>query len=224
MEETKLKAIILKSTDYKEADKICTAFSLEFGKISVKFNGVKRDKAKLKVFIQPFMLEELECIRRGDFFTVKTGVVLDSYPKILNSYTKTICAYIALDILNQILIKNKAEPQIFLQTIKTLNDMEEKNEYRVLIEFILAFMDLLGEKLNCNSINQNEVTDRVYLDYFTGNFSPIRTADCIEIDKKCYQNLSTDLGNDKLNIMTLKMLNNILRARYSCDLNSFSFL
>ena len=99
MEEIKTKGIILNSNDFGEADKLATVFSLEYGKIVVKFNGVRKQKAKLKSLAQPFSFVEIECFKRGDFFTVKTGLVVDSFPKITNNFTTTICAYIIMEII-----------------------------------------------------------------------------------------------------------------------------
>ena len=45
--ETKVKGIILSTKDYLEADKIASIFSYEYGIISAKFVGVKKEKAKL---------------------------------------------------------------------------------------------------------------------------------------------------------------------------------
>ena len=93
MEEIKTKAIIIKTKDFNEADKIATIFTLEFGKVLAKFNGVKRAKAKLKPLVQPFTFVDLECFKRGDFYTVKTGAVLDSFSKIMKDYSKIISLF-----------------------------------------------------------------------------------------------------------------------------------
>ena len=159
MEEIKTKAIILNSKDYKDADKIVSAFSVDYGKINIKFNGVKKAKAKLKSLVQPFTLIEIECVKQADFFTAKTGMVISSFSKITTDYSKTICAYIIVEILNQVLPKNKAEQEIFLQALKSFKQIEQENAYRATIEFILVFFNLLGEQINLD-INSN----KVYLD------------------------------------------------------------
>ncbi|MBQ8430765.1 MAG: DNA repair protein RecO [Clostridia bacterium] len=218
MEEIKTKAIVLKTTDYGEADKIASLFSLEYGKISAKFVGVKRAKAKLRYLIQPFSFIELECMKRQDFYMVKTGGVIDSFPNIISDYSKTICGYIVVDIIDKILLKNKVEKDIFLLTARALKAIENSNPYRATIDYIIIFFDLLGEALNL------ELTEKMFLDLNLGNFSANRSENCLEIDKKCYQNLSTDLKNENLNKMSLRLLHNIFKAKYDIELNSFSFL
>jgi len=219
MEEIKTKAIVLNSKDFQDSDKIVSVFSADYGKISVKFNGVRKAKAKLKPLIQPFTLIDIECVKRGDFFNAKTGVVLSSFSRISIDYQKTICGFIIVEIINQILPKNKQESEIFIKTLKCLNELEEGNHYRATINFILGFIELLGE-----GVNLNLKSNRIFLDLSLGNFSEEKTFNCIEIDKKCYLNLSNPSENESLNKMSLKLLNNVLRVKYDKEINSFSFL
>lgn len=219
MEEISTKCIILNTSDFGEADKIASAFSLEFGKISIKFNGVRKQKAKLKFLIQPFSYIDIECLKRGDFYVAKTGALLDNFPKIVSNFSKTICAYIIMEIISKVMPKNKVEPELFLETIEALEALEHENEYRVVIGFIVNFFEILGENLTLD-INSN----RVYLDLNLGNFSHEKTINSIEVDKRCYLALSTFSENESTNKMALKMLNNIFKAKYDIEINSFSFL
>ena len=101
--DTKIKGFILNTKDYKDADKIATIFSYEQGIINAKFVGVKKEKAKLKALSQPFTFAEFELMSKKDFYTVKTGTVMDNFPQIISDYTKTISAFILVDILKSIL-------------------------------------------------------------------------------------------------------------------------
>lgn len=219
MEEIKTKAIILNTKDFNEADKIATIFSLDYGKITAKFTGVKRDKAKLKPLVQPFTFVDLECFKRADFYTVKTGAVIDSFAKILKDYNKMMCAYVVLDIINKILPKNKIEKDLFLLTINALKNIETLDCHQSLIEYIINFEKLLGEELNLF-----ETDKRVYLDRFVGNFTEIPDENTVEIDKKVFNALSNPTDNINTKKTCLKLLNTILKLKYDVELNSFSFI
>ena len=219
MQEIKTKGIILNTRDFGEADKIATLFSIDLGKIAVKFNGVRKEKAKLKALIQPFTFIEAECFKRGDFYTIKTGSVINNFPKIVSDYSKTICAYILLEIISKILPNNKAENEIFLLSVATLDKIEKSGHYQALIEFIINFELLLGEQLNLFATN-----DRVYLDKMVGDFTPTRNSTCIEIDKKVFNALIEPTDNESIQKTCLKLLNTILKLKYDVEINSFSFL
>ena len=51
-----INAIVLKSVDYKDNDKILTLYSPEKGKITAGIKGVKKSGAKLKFASEPFAL------------------------------------------------------------------------------------------------------------------------------------------------------------------------
>ena len=46
--DEKTQGIILKLIDYKDADKLASIFTFNFGIITAKFVGVKKEKAKLE--------------------------------------------------------------------------------------------------------------------------------------------------------------------------------
>lgn len=217
--ETKVKGIILNTKDYLEADKIASIFSYEQGVISAKFVGVKKEKAKLKALAQPFTLAEFELITKKDFHTIKQGLVIDNFPLIISDYNKTICAFILVDIIKSILPKNKPENDLFLLSVNALKKIEQEDAEQALIEFIIEFIDELGEGLNLF-----ETDSKIYLDKMVADFTPKPTQNSVEIDKKVYNALIVPTSNSNVKKMCLKLLNTILMLKYDVELKSFSFL
>ena len=217
--DTKVKGIILNTKDYLEADKIATIFSYEQGVISAKFVGVKKEKAKLKALAQPFTLAEFELISKKDFYTVKQGLVIDNFPQIISDYNKTICAFILVDIIKSILPKQKIESDLFLLSVNALKKIEQEDAEQALIEFIIAFIDELGEGLNLFTAES-----KVYLDKMVADFMPKPSINSVEIDKKVFNALSVPTTNTMLKKSCLKLLNTILMLKYDVELKSFSFL
>ena len=217
--ETKLKGIILSTKDYLEADKIASIFSYEQGIISAKFVGVKKEKAKLKALAQPFTLAEFELFAKKDFYTVKQGIVIDNFPQIISDYNKTICAFILVDIIKSILPKNKPENNIFLLAVNALKKIEQEDAEQTLIEFIIEFIDEMGETLNLF-----EPTGKVYLDRAVADFTTTANINTVEIDKKVFEALRVPTINSNFKKMSLKLLNTILMLKYDVELKSFSFL
>ena len=77
MNEIKVKGIVLKLTDYKDADKLASIFTLEEGKILAKFVGVKREKAKLKSVAQSFVLAEFNINKKANKRTITSAYMLE---------------------------------------------------------------------------------------------------------------------------------------------------
>ena len=221
--EKKFKGIILKLTEHKDADKLASVFSLEFGKIGVKFTGVKRDGAKLKSVAQPFCFAEF--VATGNSGLVVTSAeIIDGFTAILTDYNKTICAYIVLDIINSILPKEKPETDIFVLALSALKAIEQENEYLSTINFVLQFINFSG--LALEFVNSNFV----YLDNYSGNFTTEHTQNCVQIDKRIYLAMkeiaekNSTKANDNTLKQILRLLHNILFLKFGEDIKSFNFI
>ncbi len=178
--DTKVKGIVIKLVDYKDADKLAQIFSFEEGIISAKFTGVKKEKAKFKAVAQPFIFADFVLNVKGEHRTVTSVEIIDSFPNLLNDYSRTMVGFVVLDILKRIIPEEKPEQDIFLLTLTALKNLENADTTIALIDFVIKFINLSGMAIEFPNSNY------VYLDLSTGNFSQIRTSNSTEIDKKVY--------------------------------------
>ncbi len=224
--DVKDKGIIIKLTDYLEADKLASVFSLQQGIITAKFAGVKKEKAKFKAVAQPFCFADFDLAEKNAQFIVTQASVIDNFFGIVADYNKAICGYIILDIINSLVPKGKTEPEIFLTTLNSLKELETCDHYPATIRFIVKFIDLCGMGLEFFDAKH------VYLDKISGNFTPSANQDCIQIDNKVYEaikNICTQ-QNEKTSAQettlkqAIRLLHNILLAKFGEDIKSFSFI
>ena len=222
--EERVKGIVVKTIDYKEADKLASIFTLERGLISTKFTGVKREKAKLKSFTQPFVFADFILNKNGNLRTVTSASLIDNFSGILAAYDKTICGYIVLDMIRSILPSEKEEPDIFLLTLSALKNIEEKDPKLATIDFVLKFIDFAGMGLSF------DLDNIIYLDKTTGNFTDKKEYNSVQIDKKVYsliKNINDGIEvTEKNNLVSqaLRLLHNILYIKFNVDLKSFEFI
>ena len=225
----KVQGIVLKLTDYKEADKLASIFTLEQGIILAKFTGVKKEKAKLKALAQPFVFAEFNLNSKGNLKQVINATLLDNFYPILNDYNKTICAYIVLDIINTILPQNKVESELFVLTLNTLKNIEKYNPYIATIDYILQFLNFSGVGLELPQ------TEYVYFNKFNGEFEKNSTSNSVQIDKKIYAilkeiNLNEVFQNGNVLIkeenlkQILRLLHNVIFIKFNEEIKSFSFI
>ena len=222
--EERLKGIVLKTIDYKEADKLASIFTLEHGLISAKFTGVKKEKAKLKAFTQPFVFADFILNKSGNLRTVTSASLIDNFSGIIASYEKTICGCIVLDIIRSILPSEKEEQDVFLLTLSALKNIEEKDEKIATIDFILKFINFAGLGLSF------DLDNIIYLDKTTGNFTDKKEYNSVQIDKKVYSLIKNI--NDGVEVIeknntfsqALRLLHNILYIKFNVDLKSFEFI
>lgn len=224
MTDEKVKGIVVKLVDYKDADKLASLFTLERGLVTAKFTGVRRDKAKLKGVAQPFTFAEFNLINKSNMRTIISADIIDNFFNLQSNYDKMMCGYIVLDIVRSILPVEKIEQDIFLLTLSALKDIETNNEYVATIKYILEFLSFSGMKLelpNCNYI---------YFDSLSCEFINSRNSTSQELDKKVYATLrAIDNGEStELNMIVLKQilrfLHNVIYLKFDEDIKSFSFI
>lgn len=222
--EEKFKGIVVKLNEYKDADKLASIFSLENGKISAKFTGVKKDTAKFKAIAQPFTFAEFTASFKGQYATITSADLIDNFSNILSNYNKTICGYIVLDMLKTLLPNQKQEKDIFVLTLSSLKNIEEQEEFSYTVDYILKFITLSGMGLQFPENNY------VYLDNITGNFVAEHIQGATQIDKKVYQALKNISQNIEIENSTnvlkqcLRLLHNIIYLKFNEDVKAFNFI
>ena len=222
--DEKSQGLVLKLIDYKDADKLASIFTFDFGIITAKFVGVKKEKAKLKAVAQPFTFAEFNFATRAGNKVVAGANLIDNFYNILVDYNKTICGYIVLDIIKSILPENKPETDLFYLAISSLKNIEENNEFVSTIDFILKFLNFSGMGVEFVK------SDFVYLDKTTGDFLSQKNNNSVQIDSRVYKALKTINNNEQqeFNIHTLKqclrLLHNIIIIRFGTEIKSFQFI
>jgi len=217
MEETKIKAIVLKSVDYKDKDKVITLYSIELGLISVILKNCKGSNYKLKFAYNPFSFAEFEIFKIDEIFFVKTATLIESFFNLTQDYSKYL---IANNILEIILKTNKMlEPNsiLFINTLKALNvlDNDENINYKVLIiKFILGTTKVNGFKLNfnkCSVCNLNYI-NKVYLNLETGSLEcgSCKSNYSVLIEKDVFNLLSKINSKEITNLQNLDYPNTLL--------------
>jgi len=222
--DEKTQGLVIKLIDYKDADKLASIFTYDYGVITAKFVGVKKEKAKLKAVAQPFTFADFNFTMRANNRVVSGANLIDNFYQLLLDYNKTICGYIVLDIIKTILPESKPEQDLFLLTINALKNIETKNEYVITIGFILKFLNFSGFEVILPE------TEYVYFDKYTADFVSTRTEYSVQIDKNVYNVLKQIADNEEVscNSNTLKqilrLLHNIIFTRYGTEIKSFEFI
>ncbi len=223
--EYKSTGIILELTHYKEADKLAKIFTLENGIVSAKFVGVKKEKAKFKAVAQPLVYADFIINKNGQTNTIIQAEIIDSFAGILSNYNKTMCAYIVLDIVRSILPTEKIEQDLFMLTLASLKNIEEKNELVSLIDYILKFCSFSGTELLFADANKS-----IYLDINSGNFTNLKDVNFSLIDKKVYSTIF-DINNQTKREykeaelkQALHLLHNIIYLKFDANIKSFQFI
>ena len=147
MTEKIIDAIVLKSQDFKDNDKIVYLFSPAEGKFSAVLKGVKKASAKLKFAGEPFCFAEFTCVKRGDMATITNAYQKESFFELRNDITAFYAGVSALEIVSAFAQEGVADPALFVCLIKSLSLMVQGiNPKTVLAHFALCVLDNFGQK------------------------------------------------------------------------------
>lgn len=187
-------AIVLKSVDYKDNDKILTLYSLEKGKITAGIKGVKKSGAKLKFASEPFALCEFVLAEKAGRFTVTGATYIDSFFNLRLNLKKYYASSVILETMNYLTGENEPDHDVFTLCVNAVKHINyQENEIVTLNAFLLNFINALGygiQTLNCNGCGC-KIDGRVFFSSRFAEFycSSCKVDDCKEITLETYNAL-----------------------------------
>lgn len=102
MNQLTTQGIVLRRTEYGEADRILTVLTPEKGKISLMARGVRKSKSKLAGGIELFSTSDLVYIRgKGDLGTLVSARLIKHYGNITKDLPRVQLGYELIALLNK---------------------------------------------------------------------------------------------------------------------------
>ena len=178
--EVKTDAIVLKSIDYKDNDKILTLFSPELGKITAGIKGVKKPKAKLAFSAQPFCFAEYILAEKGGRYTVAGAYLHESFFALRTDILRFYAACAAAEICLGVLMENEKYKGLFIGLIECLKTLAltDADSAEALVGFTLIALQESGYPIDLGYLEEcgGEIGDRLYFDFSNGRFTTFEQA------------------------------------------------
>ncbi len=139
--------MILRSADYRDADRVLTLFTYEHGKVSAIARGARASKRRFAGVLEPYAVIRVELeSTRTDLMTLKRAELVRIFPGILADLAKMDVAGAALGLLREAHPARAPDAQIFLHTLQflTVIDLAGDPERAILLGFALRVLALSG--------------------------------------------------------------------------------
>ena len=133
--EVKTDAIVLKTVDYKDNDKILTLFSPSLGRITAGAKGVKKPKAKLSFSAQPFCFAEYILAEKGGRYTVTGAYLHESFFSLRCDIVRFYAACAMAEVCLTVLYENEKHEGLFIALIEGLKALSPRRFH----SFYLAY-------------------------------------------------------------------------------------
>jgi DNA repair protein RecO (recombination protein O) len=183
-------AIVLRRTNYGEADRIITFLTKDYGKVRAIAKGVRKERSKLAGGIEPFCVSTIGFTASNRELSILTSARLQkSYTNILSDYDRLEFAYECLKQINK--ITETVTDGIFFDLLQHLFTGLQNN--RVSLEIIMLWWfvhiaEATGHGINVEQAGNNLPfnTEATYIfdiqnDYFVENQAGTFIADHIKL-------------------------------------------
>lgn len=150
MKNEKLKAIVLRRTNYQEADRILDLVT-PLGKRSVIARGVRKEKSRLAGSVELLCESEIVLTKsnKSSLAILTSARLIRFYGNILKSYDRMTFAYDTLKNIGKA-VNQIEEPEWYDLLSQVLSGLDDsKIDLRLIrVWFLLQYQKLLGNELN----------------------------------------------------------------------------
>lgn len=137
-------AIVIRSREYGESDRLITLFSREKGKIEAIAKGVRKPKSTQRGGTQLFTYADFLLYRGKTLDTVTQAQPRESFSHLWDDFDRTIAASGMAELLDISTIKEQPESELFTLTLSFLFLLKHVDPYLSQAAFALRLMYLQG--------------------------------------------------------------------------------
>lgn len=139
----KTEGIILKRTNYGEADRILTIYTKHYGKIRVLAKGVRRITSRRGGNVELFNQAVIFLSQGKNLDSLQEAQVVNSFKSWRNDLKKVVVAYYFCELVDKLTPEGQANPKVF----QLLSRFLEKIATASLPELVRSFEEVLLTEL-----------------------------------------------------------------------------
>ncbi len=175
---TEVKALVIRTVDLSEHDKLLTLFTEEHGKITAVANGSRTLKSRYLAAAQLFCYASFVLYQKGDRYWVREVNLIESFFDLRADLSRTALAAYVCEVAGDVVEENAPEPEMLSLTLNTLFAIASgayplsriKAVFELRAAAVLGFCPMLDGCMHCG---KNDVA--LCLDVMNGGLS---CADC----------------------------------------------
>ncbi len=194
--EVKTDALVLRTVDYGENDKMITLLTSDLGKIGAAVKGVKKASAKLKFAAQPFCFAEYVLAERAGRYTVTSASLYDGFYFLREDIGAFYAATAVCEACNLLLYEGMVNPELLICAVAAIRRMESASVSRALICFLMQAMEMAGYPVcaeECPSCGKTP-KGKLFFDLASGSFFCGECAVGTPASESTYHVLRQELG------------------------------
>jgi DNA repair protein RecO (recombination protein O) len=140
-------ALLLRATDYRDADRIVTLFTREAGKLSAVARGARGSKRRFAGSLEPYAIIRVELEeKRGTLLNLKRADMTGAFPHILSELSRMDAAAGALALVREAHPERVPDEALFVSAVQYLTVVDHEGDplRTLLLAFALRVLSLMG--------------------------------------------------------------------------------
>jgi DNA repair protein RecO (recombination protein O) len=166
-------AVVLRHSDYGEADRLLTLYTRQLGKVRALAKGARKIASRKAGHIEPFTHVRLQLARGRDILLVTQADTVDAYLPLREDLILTSQASYVLEILDRLTYEDETEnPTLFRLLTETLSRLASKADpWLVTRYYEMRLLDSLGfrpQLFECANCGKEIIAEDQYFSFTAG--------------------------------------------------------
>lgn len=148
METFTVEAVVLKTDDFGDANRVVTLFTKEFGKLEANAYGCRRARSPLSGALQMFNHISAQLSHGTQTDTIREADIIHFYDALTNDLERLAYASLLFEIVNRMTLPRQRELETFDLLTKALPVLGKRNPKVAALIGACQFMETSGVQLN----------------------------------------------------------------------------
>ncbi|OGD56433.1 DNA repair protein RecO [Candidatus Beckwithbacteria bacterium RIFCSPLOWO2_02_FULL_47_23] len=141
----KTEAIVLKRTNFGEADRLVTVFSKHRGKLTLLAKGIRRLTSRKKGHLELFNRVKLQIANGKNLDIITEAETINSFPQLRVNLNRVRIAYLLLELVDKLTAENQEHEAVYALLCATLAQLNSDTASNSLIvDFEARLLTFLG--------------------------------------------------------------------------------
>ncbi len=141
----RVEAIVLRHTNWGEADRLLTLFSLEIGKIRVVAKGVRKPRSRKAGHLEPYTRSTIQLARGREILIVTQAEMLDAYTPLHDDLVLMTYAAYVVELLDRFTYEEGENRALYRLLSETLSRLCLPGNPEIVVRhYEMRLLDLLG--------------------------------------------------------------------------------
>lgn len=199
-----LHALILERSEYGEADRLLTAYSLEEGRVRLIAKGVRKILSSRKAALELFTLSALLVSESRSMAHVNEASIIENYSRLKGALPRILVAHHIAEIILRTTAERDPSPELFHLLEQTFRHLNREEAPRLTLEaFRVKYLEAIGlaPELQRCVVCEHPIVAGAH--WFSAKAEGIECSDCRSADAI------------ELSVNTVKLLRLFLAADYA---------